>query len=160
MTIGQKIKEVRKQKGLTQREVGERIGTTGSFIGQYENGARLPKYRTLKKIATALDVSVDVFIDVYQDKKEFNAVPNEYLDELVCDMGEELLEEGRELLKQEYERKRKRLNDAFERLNPYGQTIAVQRVEELGKIQEYSIECCSQPNPPEPPAEEKAPKKE
>lgn len=58
MTIGQRIKEIRKQRGLTQQEVGKRIGVTASFIGQYENGARFPKFETLKKIAAALNVDV------------------------------------------------------------------------------------------------------
>ena len=58
MTIGQRIKEIRKQQGLTQQEVGKRIGVTASFIGQYENGARFPKFETLKKIAEALNVDV------------------------------------------------------------------------------------------------------
>ncbi len=62
MTVGEQIKRIRKEKGLTQREVCERMGKTPSIIGQYENGARLPKYDTLKEIAKALGVQVRVLL--------------------------------------------------------------------------------------------------
>lgn len=62
MTIGEKIKLHRKNCGLTQKELGEKSGfhNRGDVrIAQYESGTRIPKYEILKRIADALDLSVD-----------------------------------------------------------------------------------------------------
>lgn len=83
MTVGQRIKEIRKLKGLTQQEVGKRMGVTASFIGQYENGARLPKYETLKKIADAIGVSVYTLEpSLSLGYSHLDALPDEVRDEL------------------------------------------------------------------------------
>lgn len=59
MTIGQNIRALRKQRGLTQAQLGELCGVTGASIGSYEKGSTRPKRRVLDKLAQALDVSVD-----------------------------------------------------------------------------------------------------
>lgn len=56
MTIGKRIQMVRKAAGFSQKELGERLGVSGSMIGQYENNLRKPKRETLEKIAAALGV--------------------------------------------------------------------------------------------------------
>lgn len=58
MTLGLKIKEMRKHKGLTQKQLGTLCGIADSNIRKYENGQQNPKIETLRKIANALDVSV------------------------------------------------------------------------------------------------------
>lgn len=57
MTIGERIQLVRRTAGFSQKELGERLGVSGSMIGQYENNLRRPKRETLEKIAKALNVS-------------------------------------------------------------------------------------------------------
>ena len=58
MTTGQLIRIARKKAKLSQRELGEKLGVSGSMIGQYENNLRNPKRETLEKIAAALNVSI------------------------------------------------------------------------------------------------------
>lgn len=58
MTLGLKIKEMRKRKGLTQKQLGALCGIADSNIRKYENGQQNPKIETLRKIANALDISV------------------------------------------------------------------------------------------------------
>ncbi len=62
MTIGENIKTIRKQKGLTQKEVAATLGISDSGMGQWETGRRIPGFSTLERIA-ALDVSVSELID-------------------------------------------------------------------------------------------------
>ena len=57
MSIGENIKRIRKEKGLTQKQLGELCGLADSAIRRYENGGANPKRETLKKIAKALDIS-------------------------------------------------------------------------------------------------------
>ena len=62
MSMGEQIRTMRQIRGLTQKELGERLGISPVGIAQWENGLRTPKIETLKKIAEALDSSVDVFL--------------------------------------------------------------------------------------------------
>lgn len=64
MPTGIKIKEIRQQKGLTQKQLGDMCGIADANIRKYENGKQNPKIETLQKIADALKVSVyDLFCD-------------------------------------------------------------------------------------------------
>lgn len=61
MTIGQKIKATRKNAGLTQKELAQKMGLSFQSIAQWENDLRKPKIETLKKIAVALECPIDTF---------------------------------------------------------------------------------------------------
>lgn len=61
MTIGQKIKATRKNAGLTQKELAQKMGLSFQSIAQWENDLRKPKIETLKKIADALECPIDTF---------------------------------------------------------------------------------------------------
>lgn len=57
MEIGQKIKDARIKKGLTQEELGNIVGLQKSAIAKYENGRVVNiKRSTLQKLAAALDL--------------------------------------------------------------------------------------------------------
>lgn len=62
MTVGEMIKELRIYKGLTQRQLGELCGMADSAIRRYESDRANPKLETLRKIADALDTSIDVLL--------------------------------------------------------------------------------------------------
>lgn len=69
MGIGNRIKEARDKKGLTQTELGSLIGVTGSAITNYENETSHPKEPVLYKLIDALDVDANfLFQDVVQCK--------------------------------------------------------------------------------------------
>ncbi len=54
-----KIKEIRKDKGITAREIAEYINVAESTMSLYENGKREPDFNTLLKISEYLEVSVN-----------------------------------------------------------------------------------------------------
>lgn len=58
MTIGERIKQTRKAKGLTQKELAETAEITVAAISRYESGDREPKAGSLIKIAEAFGVPV------------------------------------------------------------------------------------------------------
>lgn len=62
--IGILIKQIRKNRELTQKELGKLCNIAESQIGQYEIGIRKPKFETLSKITTALRISVDQFLEL------------------------------------------------------------------------------------------------
>ena len=61
--LGQKINEVRKERGLTLMQVASKVGCSPSFLSQVERGKVSPSITTLKHIANALQVNiVDFFL--------------------------------------------------------------------------------------------------
>lgn len=70
MNIGENIKRFRKEHGLTQKELGERLNMTQSAIGQFENNTTSPKLETIEKIAAALEITAfDLMGYEYWDMK-------------------------------------------------------------------------------------------
>jgi len=62
-TIGNKIKELRKEKGYTLDQLAERADSSKSYIWELENKSPpRPSAEKLAKIAAALDVTLDYFI--------------------------------------------------------------------------------------------------
>ena len=61
--IGQRIKEIRLTRGLSQAQLGEMVGLNGARIQNYESGFRRPKEDVLIKIADALKVQVMALSD-------------------------------------------------------------------------------------------------
>jgi transcriptional regulator with XRE-family HTH domain len=63
--LGLKIKQLRSEyslkigKKFTQKDLAEKTGISRSFIGDIESGRTMPNDETLKKIADALEVSVE-----------------------------------------------------------------------------------------------------
>jgi transcriptional regulator with XRE-family HTH domain len=56
--LGNKILELSKQKGITQRDLANKIGITEVSISRYIHGTRIPNANIIKKIAEVLEVSV------------------------------------------------------------------------------------------------------
>ena len=63
MTIGQNIRACRKQRGLTQAQLGALCGVSSASIGSYEKGRTVPKRRVVEKLAAALEVSAGRLTD-------------------------------------------------------------------------------------------------
>jgi transcriptional regulator with XRE-family HTH domain len=57
--VGNKIREQRKKRRLSQKELGEKIGVKHNTISSYENATNAPEQDSLFKIARALDIKVD-----------------------------------------------------------------------------------------------------
>lgn len=63
MTIGERIKAAREQAGVTQVELGEKIGVSGVAIMRYEKNARQPRLEQLQRIALALGTTVSELVE-------------------------------------------------------------------------------------------------
>ena len=59
MDLGEKLLAIRKDKGLSREALAKMIGTSGAIIGKYERAERTPSVEIAKKIAQALEVSLD-----------------------------------------------------------------------------------------------------
>ena len=70
MNFGQKLRQLRIQKGLTQQQLAERLGyKTNSYISDVESGHFIPSREKLKKIAKALGVPFRVLDDMLLESR-------------------------------------------------------------------------------------------
>ena len=53
--IGKFISELRKEKGLTQEQLGERLGVTQKTVSRWENGRNMPDIAMLPILCEELD---------------------------------------------------------------------------------------------------------
>ena len=56
--IGEKIQKLRKEKGLTQKQLADKVRVSSTYIGFIEQGQRNPSINTADKIARVLGVKV------------------------------------------------------------------------------------------------------
>ncbi len=81
MTLGSKIKQLRKQAGLTQSELAGRLGISPSAVGMYEQDRREPDSRILSKLCGIFGVSGDYFIGSEKAVSESSVEVSEVFDE-------------------------------------------------------------------------------
>ena len=62
MTFGQKMAFCRKEKKISQAEIGKLAGINGDIVGKYERDEMKPSIDTAKKLADALEVSLDYLV--------------------------------------------------------------------------------------------------
>ena len=67
MTLGQKLKELRSLKGLTQKELADKLHVSFQTVSKWENGENEPDITTLKELATLFNCSVDYLIGSEQE---------------------------------------------------------------------------------------------
>ena len=60
--LGETIKSLRLEKGLTQPQLAKLVGVSNGMISVWENNINEPKASYLKALATALDVSVSFLL--------------------------------------------------------------------------------------------------
>lgn len=121
MDVQYRIRKTRKEKGLTQEELAERMGVTQSMVGQYETNKQPPKLDTLKKIAKALDVPENYLLIGEED---FVAGP------VVLSS----ITHGSARITTDAE---KQIMECFELLNLEGRREALKRIRELTLLDEY-----------------------
>lgn len=61
--FGEKLRKYRKSMGLTQDELGERIGVSGQAVSKWESGECLPDCYNLKALSDLYGISLDILLD-------------------------------------------------------------------------------------------------
>ena len=84
MKFKERIRTLRKEAGLTQAEIAEKIGVTYRTYQNYEAGVSTPQSRVLAKLANVLHVSMDMLSE--QSATETSAPENEELNALLTEM--------------------------------------------------------------------------
>ncbi len=72
-SISERIKELRKQKDMSQAELAERINVGKTAIANYECGYSMPSFEVLARLAEGLDITVEYLINaVYEENLNDN----------------------------------------------------------------------------------------
>lgn len=59
MTLGEKIAEKRRVRGMTQEEVAEKLGVTAQAVSKWENNNAFPDITLLPRLAELFDTTID-----------------------------------------------------------------------------------------------------
>lgn len=133
MTIAENIRRIRKEKHMTQKQLGSLCGMDEANIRKYELGKINPKIETAERIAEALGVNVIELIDLEVDgirlqKDTVDMKTDRFM------MQQDKLRQGKYIEdKIEIE-----LLENFQKLNSTGKLEARKRVEELTEIPRYT----------------------
>lgn len=91
MNIGNAIRDIRKRKGISQKELAEKVGLSANALCSIENDKSTPSMKNIKKICSALGVAQSVLMffsiaeeDIPERKRElFHALANPLKDCLI-----------------------------------------------------------------------------
>lgn len=68
MNMGEKLRSLRTEMKLTQKQVADRIGLAISAVSSYESGTRYPSYETLVKLSRMFHVSTDYLLGLTEKR--------------------------------------------------------------------------------------------
>ncbi|MEE1061293.1 MAG: helix-turn-helix transcriptional regulator [Ruminococcus sp.] len=133
MSFSERLKEARKNKGLTQAELAKKCGLATGTIQQYELGKRKPTNKNIKKIADALSVGYrfakdgEVYFYEFRDTIDLPVTNNSNSNKLNLQLfsTDDVTVNSNKVMEQ------------FNKLNEKGQQKALEQIELLTKIQEY-----------------------
>ncbi|MBQ7994719.1 MAG: helix-turn-helix transcriptional regulator [Bacilli bacterium] len=85
MTLGQKIRKLREEKGLTQKDLAEKMNVTFQTVSKWEMDKNEPDIATLKELSRIFETTVDCLIDEKEEVRDTHvvAIPEEDENEIV-----------------------------------------------------------------------------
>ena len=90
MDIGVVIKKYRKEAGMTQEEMANRLGVTTPAVNKWENSNSKPDIELLAPIARLLDISLDTLLSFHEKLSDTE------IEEIIRKMDRMFSEEGYE----------------------------------------------------------------
>jgi len=75
-TFSERMRELRKEKGISLEKLAEMMGTTKATLSRYENSKRIPNIEFVEELAKIFDVSVDYLLGRTDVRNPF--IPDDY----------------------------------------------------------------------------------
>ena len=72
-TIGNKIKELRRSKGMSQKDIADKLGVTSQAVSKWENDGSLPEMTMLPDIASLFGIQIDDLFE-YSTEKRYESI--------------------------------------------------------------------------------------
>ena len=147
MDIGTRIKELRKARGMTQKELAKKTSLSIASIQGYEQKKYKPKLNTIAKIAVALDVLLLDLVDtddpILQNEITAINIPDlNYINSVLRSTRSQNIYELNRILsdKNDIQQLFWDLLTNFNLLNEFGKKDAVKQIELCSKIPDYRKE--------------------
>ena len=140
MTIGERIKKIRIEKGMTQKELAEKCGMFDSALRRIENGKQNPKKETVEKVAHALNLPVaallyDTTDEILKDMINYLVKEDGILVKAIDDKGNENIISYNEWCESE---RIENLVENYKKLNTIGQQKANEYITDLSEQEKYT----------------------
>ena len=75
MTLGDKLTFLRKQKGLSQLEVSEKLGVSRQAVSRWESGTSKPSVENLQSLCQLYDVAIDNLLNESVEESHTTSMP-------------------------------------------------------------------------------------
>lgn len=98
MTLGEKIQKLRKQRGLSQEALAEKVTVTRQTISKWELGVSMPDIAKLGELSELLNVSID---EILGNERAAKLAESVLMDQPVPDIGIEEVKAAAPLLREE-----------------------------------------------------------
>jgi len=89
--LGDVLTELRKDKGLTQKQLAKKFSISGATISSYETGAHQPTIEVLVQYAKTFDVTTDYLLGISRIPEKLSSFSAEFVNgktigQLICDV--------------------------------------------------------------------------
>ena len=77
MGFPERLKQLRKEKGLSQIMLAKELGVSGGTVAMWETGKRKPQFEMFDKLCTFFDRSMDYILGASDDDRSFTLINEE-----------------------------------------------------------------------------------
>lgn len=71
-TFADRLKNLRNAAGMSQHELADKLGISHGAIGNYESGARMPRYDMLEAFADVFNVEINYLLGKTNERPEYS----------------------------------------------------------------------------------------
>lgn len=82
MAFGEKLRKIRNEAGITQKELADKIGVKRTTVSGYETEGKEPPYNTLIKIAQTLNCSIDYLLGYAEENNSKDKAQDNFYEKL------------------------------------------------------------------------------
>lgn len=82
-TMGEIISTLRKENGMTQKDLAEKMGVTDKAVSKWERNLSCPDISSIPRLAEALDTSVEALMDVQPKGEQENETVTKIVDNVL-----------------------------------------------------------------------------
>ncbi len=77
MDFPERLKQLRKEKGLSQVMLAKKLGVSGGTVAMWETGKRKPQFEMFDKLCSFFDRSMDYILGASDDDRSFSLINEE-----------------------------------------------------------------------------------
>ena len=68
--LGEAVRQLRREAGMSQRDLAQRVGISASWISRIESGQYDPSWGNMRRVAEGLGISLETLSEIAEDFEE------------------------------------------------------------------------------------------